>query len=137
MREKCLWSLLFCGGLWSVLFAGAVVSEFRAEPGRNKVTLKWTSEAEINLKGFEIERGLSKTDLQKIDFLEAKGNATAKTEYSYEDNTVFKAEGRVYYYRLKIVNKDGSTSLYDNIIEVNPVISSARATWGSIKAMFR
>jgi hypothetical protein len=120
----------------SLAWAGAVVSDFRGEPGRNKVTLKWTSEAEINLKGFEIERGLSKTEMEKLEFLEAKGAAVGKTEYLYEDNSVFKSEGRVYYYRLKIVDKDGS-STYTATIEVNPVISSARATWGSIKAMFR
>lgn len=136
MRKPGLSLLLLGAGLTSVLSAGAIVSEFRGEPARNKVTLKWTSEAEINLKGFEVERGLSKTDLQKIDFVDAKGSAVAKTEYSYEDNTVFKAEGRVYYYRLKVVDKDGATST-TNVIEVNPIISGARATWGSIKAMFR
>jgi len=136
MRKYCLHVLLLMGTLASALFAGAVVSEFRAEPSRNKVTLKWNAEAEINFKGFEVERGTSRTDLQKIDFVESKGNALAKTEYSYEDNTVFKAEGRNYYYRLKIVDKDG-TSTPTNVIEVIPIISGARATWGSIKAMFR
>ncbi len=120
----------------TLAWAGAVVSDFRGEPGRNKVTLKWTSEAEINLKGFEVERGLNKMEMEKLEFLEAKGAAVGKTEYSYEDNSVFKSEGRVYYYRLKIVDKDGS-STFTATIEVNPTISSARATWGSIKAMFR
>ena len=136
MNWRNSYLLVCCLGVASVLWAGAVVSEFRAEPGRNKVVLKWIAEAEINLKGFEIERGVSKTDLQKVDFLEAKGNATAKTEYAYEDNTVFKTEARVYFYRLKILDHDGAFTL-TNVIEVNPTISSARATWGSIKAMFR
>ncbi len=117
-------------------WAGAVVSEFRGEPSRNKVTLKWTSEAEINLKGFEIERGMSKTEMEKLEFVEAKGATVGKTEYTFEDNSVFKNEGRVYYYRLKILDQDG-TSTHTATIEVNPIISSARATWGSIKAMFR
>lgn len=120
----------------SLAWAGAVVSEFRGEPGRNKVTLKWTSEAEINLRGFEIERGLSKTELEKIDFVDGKGSAVGKAEYSYEDNSVFKSDGRVYFYRLKVLDKDGAAT-HTATIEVNPTISSARATWGSIKAMFR
>ncbi|NUO83214.1 hypothetical protein HUU05_24340 [candidate division KSB1 bacterium] len=122
--------------LVSMAWAGAVVSEFRGEPGRNKVTLKWTSEAEINLKGFEVQRGLNKTELEKLDFVEAKGATIGKTEYTYEDNSVFKSDGRVYFYRLKLVDKDGGTT-ETAMIEVNPTISSARATWGSIKAMFR
>jgi len=122
--------------LVSMAWAGAVVSEFRGEPGRNKVTLKWTSEAEINLRGFEVQRGLNKTELEKLDFVEAKGATIGKTEYTYEDNSVFKSDGRVYFYRLKLVDKDGGTT-ETAMIEVNPTISSARATWGSIKAMFR
>lgn len=120
----------------SMAWAGAIVSEFRGEPGRNKVTLKWTSEAEINLKGFEVYRGLNKTELEKLDFVDAKGGTAGKTEYTFEDNSVFKSESRVYYYRLKLVDKDGGAT-ETTMIEVNPTISSARATWGSIKAMFR
>ncbi|MDZ7265823.1 MAG: hypothetical protein ONB48_00620 [candidate division KSB1 bacterium] len=120
----------------AAVLAGSVVSEFRGEPARNKVTLKWTSEAEINLKGFEIERGLDDKTFERIAVVEAKGSATTKTDYVYEDNTVFKSSLRVYYYRLKIVDRDGSFT-YSNTISVNPTISSARATWGSIKAMFR
>ena len=133
-RMICIVALLVLS--LALAWAGAVVSDFRGEPGRNKVTLKWTSEAEINLKGFEIERGLSKTEMEKIEMIEAKGAAVGKTEYVFEDNSVFKSDGRVYYYRLKIVDKDG-LSTYTTTIEVNPIISSARATWGSIKAMFR
>lgn len=120
----------------SLMWAGAIVSEFRGEPARNKVTLKWTAEAEVNLKAFEIERGLDERTFEKIATVEAKGNPTAKTDYSYEDNTVFKTTARVYYYRLKIIDRDESYT-YSNTIHVNPTISSARATWGSIKAMFR
>ena len=112
------------------------MSEFRGEPGRNKVTVKWISEAEISLTSFEVERGLNDREFEKIASLEAKGSAVGKTEYSYEDNSVFKTTARSYYYRLKIVDQDGSFT-YSNVINVNPTISSARATWGSIKAMFR
>lgn len=132
---------LFAAGLIlvlsaSLMWAGAIVSEFRGEPARNKVTLKWTAEAEVNLKAFEIERGLDERTFEKIATIEAKGNPTTKTDYSYEDNTVFKTTARVYYYRLKIIDRDESYT-YSNTIHVNPTISSARATWGSIKAMFR
>lgn len=136
MTTKKFTTLLILAYAIPSVFAGAIVSEFRGEPGRNKVTLKWSSEAEINLRGFQIERGLDEKNFEKIDFADAQGKAIGKTEYTYEDNTVFKTNGRVYYYRLKIVDNDGS-STYSKIIDVNPTISSARATWGSIKAMFR
>jgi hypothetical protein len=124
-------------GSLSLAIAGAVVTEFRAEPGFNKVTVKWYSVAENNLKGFDIERGLTDKAFDKIGFVEAKGNGHDKKEYVYEDNTVFKTSGRTFYYRLIIVDKDGQATPYSQIISVSPTISSARQTWGSIKAMFR
>jgi hypothetical protein len=123
-------------GVLSLAIAGTVITEFRGEPGFNKVTLKWFSEGENNLKGFEIERGLSDQTFDKIGFVDAKGNSREKKEYVYEDNTVFKTASRTYYYRLKIIDVDGQ-STHSQIINVTPTISSARQTWGSIKAMFR
>jgi hypothetical protein len=127
-------------GSLSLVFAGAIVTGFRGEPGFNKVTLKWTSEGENNLKGFEIQRALTNQEAEleknKIAAVEAKGSAQGRTEYTYEDDSVFKTAGRTYYYRLKIVDQD-SRFTYSSIITVSPTISSARQTWGSIKAMFR
>lgn len=124
----------------SAVLAGAIVTGFRGEPGFNKVTLKWTSEGENSLKGFEIQRAIVNQDQEleknKVTTLEAKGNLQNRTEYVYEDNSVFKTTGRTYYYRLKIIDQDGRFT-YSPIITVSPTISSARQTWGSIKAMFR
>lgn len=124
----------------SAVFAGAIVTGFRGEPGLNKVTLKWNSEGENNLKAFEVQRAIINQDQEleknRIATLEAKGNAQNRSEYVYEDNSVFKTTGRTYYYRLKIVDQDGRFT-YSPVITVSPTISSARQTWGSIKAMFR
>lgn len=127
-------------GMLSTVLAGAIVTGFRGEPGFNKVTLKWTSESENSLKAFEIQRAIVNQDQEleknKVTTLEAKGSLQNRTEYVYEDNSVFKTTGRTYYYRLKIVDQDGRFT-YSPIITVSPTISSARQTWGSIKAMFR
>jgi hypothetical protein len=130
-------TLVGVAGSLSLVFAGAVITGFKGEPGFNKVTLKWFAEGENNLKSFEIERGLSEQQFEKIGSVDAKGGPNEKKEYAYEDNTVFKTTGRIYYYRLKIVDKDGATTTYSQVISVVPTISNARQTWGSIKAMFR
>jgi len=122
-----------------LLFAGAIIIDFHGQPGFNKVTLKWTTQNEINLKGFDVERSLDKdnaSSFKKIDFIKVSDEQRDKKEYSFEDNTVFKSTDRTFYYRLKIVDNDG-TSSFSKTISVNPTISSARQTWGSIKAMFR
>ncbi|MCR4437909.1 MAG: hypothetical protein QHJ34_02550 [bacterium] len=124
-------------GSLRALLGGAVISRFEAEPGLNKVTLRWTTAAESNLKGFEIERGLDGKSFQAIVFVEAAGNSSSPRDYAYEDRTVFKSTGNTYYYRLKLVDFDGSFAYYDKVVSVSPQISSVRHTWGSIKAMFR
>lgn len=120
-----------------LVFAGTIILDFHGQPGFNKVTLKWSTQNEINLKGFEIERSFDeKSNFKKIDFIKASSEEKDKKEYEFEDKSVFKSTDRTFYYRLKIVDNDESSS-YSKVISVSPTISSARQTWGSIKAMFR
>ncbi len=129
--------LAIAGG--NMLFAGAIIVHFDAQPGFNQVTLKWTTENEINLKGFEIERSFdnsSDNNFKLVEFVKASEELKNRKEYTYEDKSVFKQFDRTFYYRLKVVDKDNSFT-YSKVISVIPTISSARQTWGSIKAMFR
>ena len=120
------------------LYAGAVIVDFRGEPGPNKVTLYWSTLSEVNCKGFQIERGLSKTDFNRVDFVKGADNSSTRRNYEFIDKTVYKPETtRTFYYRLKLVNNDESESTYSEIVAVTPAISGARYTWGSIKAIFR
>ncbi len=120
------------------LMAGTIILDFVGQPGFNRVTIKWTTQNEIDLKGFEIERSYENKSesFKKVEFLKASSEIKDKKEYTYEDKSVFKSSDRTFYYRLKIVDNDESYT-YSKIISVKPTISSARQTWGSIKAMFR
>jgi hypothetical protein len=69
--------------------------------------------------------------------VEARGGTTGAAEYTYQDRSVFKPNDRIFYYRLKIVDRDNTFTYYSEIVTVSPTISSVRQTWGSIKAMFR
>lgn len=122
----------------SILFAGTILLDFAGQPGFNKVTIKWTTQNEINLKGFEIERSFDQKNesFKKIDFVKPSEENKDKKEYTYEDTSVFKSSVRTFYYRLKVVDNNG-TYTFSKVISVKPTISSARQTWGSIKAMFR
>ncbi len=127
-------TLLLMTGL---LYAGAVLSDFRAEPGLNKVELKWVVTAENSLKGYRVMRGLTSNSFQRIGFVTAKGVSAGEQTYQFTDDSVFKSSGRSYYYKIQFVNLDGTVSNYEKIVTVSPQISSARQTWGSLKAMFR
>jgi hypothetical protein len=125
---------------FTLALGGAIILNFQASAGFNQVTLKWTTENEQNLKGFEVERSFdssSESNYKKLAFVAASSEQKNRKEYTYQDNTVFKALERSYYYRLKIVDNDGTASIYSKVLTVTPTVSSARQTWGSIKAMFR
>ena len=122
----------------ATLFAGAVIVDFRGEPGANKVTLHWATMSQVNCKGFQIERSLTKSDFKKIGFVDANGNSSERLEYKFIDKSIYKTTvSRTFYYRIKIINSDNTSSVFYKIISVTPSISGARETWGSIKALFR
>lgn len=130
-------ALLLCVFIISVQ-AGSIITSFTGEPGYNRVELKWVVTAESGLKGYYVLRSLDDTSFDKVSTMIPAGKTDESTEqtYHYVDTSVFKQTGRTFYYKLQIVNKDGSTSEYGHLV-ISPQISSARETWGSIKAMFR
>ena len=56
-------------------------------------------------------------------------------QYEFVDNNLGKFK-TLFYYRLRVVNKDGTVQ-YNDSLPVIPNISSMTRTWGSIKALFR
>ena len=121
----------------SLILAGAIISSFQGEAGYNRVELKWIVVSEVNLKGYQVLRSLDGTTFESIAQIPAKENESGEKTYLYIDSSVFKEANRSFYYKLRFVNSDGTTSDYDKVLCLNPQISSARQTWGSIKAMFR
>lgn len=74
--------------------------------------LCWKTFTEKNSFGFEVERRESfeinslKDKWANIDFIKSCGNSTSPRDYTYIDKSISKA-GK-YYYRLKMVDNDGS-----------------------------
>lgn len=82
---------------------------------RNGVpNLSWKTEAETNVKSFEIERSKDGIDFQQIGFMAAQNQEI--NHYSFKDHTA--AQGRNYYYRLKMVDLDESFD-YSDIQQVS------------------
>ena len=120
--------------LVTMLWASATITNFDGYSEASRIIIQWSSLTELNLQGYEIQRSMDNHEFSRVGFLEARGSNTG---YTYVDDSVFaKISGRTYFYRLKIVNKDGSTD-YSNTITIESQINSVRHTWGSIKAMFK
>lgn len=119
--------------LFTLLFAGATLEFFRGRSENDKVILEWKSREEIAVKEYIVERKSVNSEYIPIGTLQPKGN---NSYYTFIDETAFKSLGSIYYYRLKIVDYNGSIS-FSNEITIFHSVSSVKRTWGSIKAMFR
>ncbi|MEP6711712.1 MAG: T9SS type A sorting domain-containing protein [Ferruginibacter sp.] len=76
-----------------------------AYPKSNAVQVEWTTENEINVKKFELERSADGTQFSKISTVNAiAGNATG---YRWFDATPLKGNN---YYRVKAIDGDGKFS---------------------------
>lgn len=81
------------------------LSYFSAAKTANSALLKWGTASEFNFSHFVIERSANGKDFKEIGRILGTGSSSTAATYSYED---LQYEKGMNYYRLKIVNKDGS-----------------------------
>lgn len=87
--------------------------------------LTWDVYAEINNKGFVIERSVNGVDFEEIAFLEGRVNAQTSMTYKFSDAKVFDLlNAAVVYYRVKNVDLDGTEGDYTNIARVQRFTTS-------------
>jgi PKD repeat protein len=105
---------------------------FTAIKNNTSNLLQWTTAQEINSSYFEIQRSKDAINFSAIAQINAAGNSTAATDYSFADNKPANGEN---YYRLRIVNKDGSY-VYSAIKSINDaVIFSAKIYPDPVKSL--
>lgn len=123
--------------LFGSLYAATEMQYFTARNEADAILLEWKTGLEDNLNRFEVERSAgNQNNFVMIGSLMAIGN---NSYYFYRDESVRgqnPTETPIYYYRLKLINHNGSSS-YSQTISVTHIISGVRSTWGSIKAIFR
>jgi alpha-amylase len=88
--------------------------DFSGELKGKQVQLKWTTGAEINNKGFNVERSLNGTDFTAIAFVSAANTSSAVHNYQFVDEV----KGKRIYYRLQQVDNDGKAT-YSNVVVIN------------------
>lgn len=76
------------------------------------VELNWATTFESNSKQFELERSLTGNSWETVGTVKAQGVSTVKKSYSFNDNVGRNtANKKDLYYRLKMVDNDGKTSV--------------------------
>ena len=94
------------------------LSSFYSRTENGFVTLFWLSATETNNKGFEVRRSVSSeqsTAWKTLGFVEGAGTTSEPRNYSFTDKNI--SRGKIYRYRLKQIDLDGSFR-YSKIIEV-------------------
>ncbi|MES1218450.1 MAG: PQQ-dependent sugar dehydrogenase [Bacteroidota bacterium] len=110
----------------------------------NTVFLKWKTENEINTSHFVIERSIDGSQFKNIGTVSTNGNNYGGVfDYSFTDVDAANQQSLLLYYRLKIVDINGSFK-YSNVINIslpnspekltvspNPVFNETRITLSS------
>jgi hypothetical protein len=93
-----------------------------------EVIIKWQTATETNNSGFAVERSQefvvsSQKNWENITFVEGSGTTTEVTEYTYRDKI---EKPGTYYYRLKQIDFDGTTTFSSEIkVDVNGPVEFA------------
>lgn len=116
-------------------FAVVIKDRPTAFSNGSDIVLRWTTVDETGVQRFEVVRRYGTVgDFVVIGSVEQlKGNNSA---YEYIDKSVFKANGGVYQYKIRVINGTNPAPETE-IVSVSHLSSAAKRTWGSIKAMFR
>lgn len=81
----------------------------------NAVSLSWTTSEEAGASHFDIERSTNAREFVQLGRVQAKGNSAASQQYQFLDN---RPEAGDNYYRLRMVDKDGSFE-YSRVIVID------------------
>lgn len=104
--------------LESPWFVPVELSFFSAQLIDRDVILNWTTATELNNQGFEIEYSIDNENFSMIGFVQGFGTTTEMKSYSFRISDV--AAG-VQYYRLKQMDFDGTSTIYNSVEVTGPV----------------
>jgi hypothetical protein len=106
----------------------------------NRSLLNWTAENQVNLAYYDIERSINGVDFINLHTKASLGSANERIQYQYADDLTLLSDN-VFYYRLKMIDSDGSFK-YSNVIMIrktdksnygisifpNPIVNAGFAT---------
>jgi hypothetical protein len=88
-----------------------ILVDFNAAMNKNKtVDVSWSTTQEVNSSHFDVQRSADGANWQVIGTVQAKGNASYTSNYSFNDASPLSSTG---YYRLKMVDMDGKYGYTD------------------------
>jgi hypothetical protein len=110
-RQYSLWFKSFDYSAPVTSTLPVTLTSFTAQLDNNNIVgLNWSTTSEVNASHFTIERSTDAVNFDDVAIvMTQEGNSAALRNYNYPDN-ISSVNGDVIYYRLKMVDKDGSFS---------------------------
>jgi sugar lactone lactonase YvrE len=93
------------------------LTQFRASQKQNGVICSWQTEHEVNTAYFSVQRSMDGFNFVTVASVQAAGNKSERSNYSYTDANVEQLNATSLYYRLQMTDKDGEMT-YSNVQEV-------------------
>jgi glucose/arabinose dehydrogenase len=90
---------------------------FRGILQNNATQLEWSTSAETNSDHFVIERSLDGVSYTDIGTIKSTGNSSVNNVYTYSDINAVTQQGNTIYYRLRMVDIDGSAK-YSDVVSI-------------------
>jgi glycosidase len=91
------------------------LANFSAKALPNSIELDWEATSESNFSGYEVQRSVDGKEFVRLQWVPAKLEKESSATYVYNDREAI--VGQTLYYRLKMVDTDGS-SAYSKILSV-------------------
>ncbi|OIQ29901.1 MAG: hypothetical protein BM555_05530 [Crocinitomix sp. MedPE-SWsnd] len=97
------------------------MNDFEAELKNGIVELEWSTISETDLTNFEIEKSNNGIDWRSFGIIDATGGENISSEYQASDQS---PQVGLNYYRLKLNNEDGTSTLSDvKVIQIEHLFS--------------
>ena len=127
--------LMEVASVFAVAYAVVIRDKPVAYSNGSDIVVRWSTIDETGVLRFDVLRRAGTIGdfsvVASVDQL--KGN---NSTYEYVDKSVFKISSGIYQYKIRIINGQNPAPETDPVT-VSHVSSTAKRTWGSIKAMFR
>jgi len=129
----------FLAVVTAVVFATAYAIVIKDKPvaysSGSDIVVQWSTVDETGVQRFDVlRRSGTEGDFTVIGSVDQlKGD---NSTYQYVDRSVFKVTSGIYQYKIRIINGQ-NPSPETEPVTVSHTSSTAKRTWGSIKAMFR
>jgi hypothetical protein len=100
-----------------------VLAYFGAKPIDNNVYCSWQTMSETNSNYFIVEKAVNSKTFFALTTVPAAGTTTAPQKYLAIDSNV---AGGIYFYRIRLINLDGTSTVYPPCKVIIPGIISGR-----------